>query len=145
MITVDYYKEDDFKGLFKLWDQWKTGSSLLEGDMEYSISSIMKTKDNILLIAKDEFGVQGYAQIAKCFYLGFEPFIEVIQLLVSEDKRSSGIGSLMMKFIEDEAVKENINVVKLSSQVQRSRAHIFYERLGYDFYKISKFYEKKLN
>jgi hypothetical protein len=39
---------------------------------------------------------------------------------------------------------EGLSVVRLSSQIHRSRAHVFYENLGYEFLKISKYYEKKL-
>jgi GNAT superfamily N-acetyltransferase len=144
MITVDYYKEKDFHGLLELMKHWGKDYSFPESIIKTSLSDIFKNTDNVILIAKDENKIVGYAQIAKCFYLGFEPFIEVIQLLVAEESRSTGVGQAIMKRVEDEAAKEKILTIKLHSQVHRSRAHVFYEKLGYAYYKISKFYEKKL-
>jgi hypothetical protein len=49
-----------------------------------------------------------------------------------------------MEKVEEIALEENIFLIKLSSQLHRSRAHVFYENLGFTVEKMSKFYEKRL-
>ena len=145
MITVDYYQENDFKQICELFDEWGMVSPVAIETFENSIASILNSDDNMMLIAKSDGEIVGYAQTTICYYLGFEPFMEVVQILVAERKRSSGIGALIMRHVEAEAKAKNVNIIKLHSQVQRSKAHVFYENLGYSYFKISKFYEKKLD
>jgi len=144
MIRIDNFEEEDFPELCDLMKHWGEDESFSEEIMRTSLSNIINNDGNRILIAKEGNAIAGYAQTCRCVHLGFEPFIEVIQLLVAEDRRSSGVGRLLMKRIEDDAIEENIHIIKLSSQVHRSHAHVFYERLGYSYYKISKFYEKKM-
>jgi len=145
MPEIDYYRESDFQELCRLINQWDSSYPFNENIIRESIKNIIEETGNKIIIAKVNGVVTGYAQVAKCCYLGFKPFAEIIQLLVSENNRSSGIGNAIMIFIENEMIKENIHTLKLSSQVHRSRSHVFYERLGYSYFKISKFYEKHLN
>ena len=58
--------------------------------------------------------------------------------------RGQGIGKMIIKRIEDISISEDIRVLKLSSQVHRSKSHVFYENQGFEMHKISKFYEKKV-
>ena len=142
--TINPFHEKDLTGLCDLMTHWGKDYSFSVKEIKNSISHILTMSDNKILIAKKDNEIVGYAQISKCYHLGFEPFIEVVQLLVSGPNRSLGIGALLMKYIEDEAKMEHINIVKLHSQVHRSKSHVFYENLGYNFYKTSKFYEKRL-
>ena len=105
MIIIDYFKEEDFSGLCDLMKHWREENLPSEEMMKISLSHILVNSDHRILIAKYENKITGYAQITKCLHLGFEPFIEVLQLLVAEDRRSSGIGKSLMLRIEDEAVK----------------------------------------
>ncbi len=50
---------------------------------------------------------------------------------VSSQARSQGIGATMMRFAIDEARRRGALRVQLTSNVRRTRAHQFYERLGF--------------
>jgi GNAT superfamily N-acetyltransferase len=145
MILISLFQNEDLQNLYDLFSHWDRNFHFDFDLFEQSISLATSNNDYKIIIAKEKNTVIGYAQICKCFHLGFEPFYEVIQLLVSEKKRRQGIGIQIMKKIEELALLENIRVIKLSSQVHRSMAHVFYENLNYEFTKISKFYEKKLS
>lgn len=144
MVIINNYNENDFNGLLELMNQWEDDHIFSEEIMRNSIAEIFNNTDSKILIARKDGEISGYAQISKCFYLGFDPFIEIIQLLVSEKKRLFGIGSKLMEAVENEAENENIKIIRLNSQVHRSKSHVFYENNGYEYYKISKFYEKIL-
>lgn len=144
MVTIHYYQEGDFKKLYDLMDHWQYNFSFTEEEFLNSIKRIQENPFSKILLAKHENEVVGYAHILHTSYLGLPPSLEVIHLLVSNHFRSKGIGKALMQAVEVEAQKMDVKIVKLSSQLHRSRAHVFYEKLGFTLFKVSKFYEKKL-
>jgi len=50
---------------------------------------------------------------------------------VCSSQRSHGIGRLMMEFAIQEARRRGALRIQLTSNVRRTRAHEFYERLGF--------------
>ncbi len=56
---------------------------------------------------------------------------EVAGLVVDESARNRGIGAMLMEKAEQWAAEHGCGSVRLRSNVLRSRAHMFYERLGY--------------
>jgi PhnO protein len=143
MIFISDYTQEDRESLFQLYSHWNKNFTfdyeLFKGSLDQLVS-----ENSRLLLAKDQGELQGYAQIIKCTHLGMETFYEVMQLLVSEESRGKGIGKALMEKVEEIALEDNIFLIKLSSQLHRSRAHVFYENLGFTVEKMSKFYEKRL-
>ncbi|MBV1909536.1 MAG: GNAT family N-acetyltransferase [Kangiellaceae bacterium] len=60
-------------------------------------------------------------------------YLEVDDLITTEDDRSNGYGSVIFDWLVEYGKKENCNQLKLVSGVARSRAHQFYERKGMKF------------
>ncbi|GAA4251807.1 GNAT family N-acetyltransferase [Dactylosporangium darangshiense] len=50
---------------------------------------------------------------------------------VARDERGSGLGAALMQWAIDEAHERGCQLVQLTSDVSRSDAHRFYERLGF--------------
>ncbi|QES49136.1 GNAT family N-acetyltransferase [Streptomyces venezuelae] len=50
---------------------------------------------------------------------------------VHADERGSGLGTLFMEWAIEESRRENCALVQLTSDVSRTDAHRFYERLGF--------------
>ena len=144
MIKIVNCTIGDTKNLFELFNEWDKSHSFDFDVFSDSLNKILKEEYNKIFLAVEDNNIAGYVQMYKCHELGFDSYYEVVQLLVSGNKRNSGIGKLLMKKVEDTALKDNIKTIKLSSQVHRTNAHVFYENIGYEYYKISKFYEKKL-
>lgn len=151
MHITDYSPRDfdDLCALYANWDEERH-----EVDRDLLARSIAQQQEHCygrILLAREDCGTEsahdtrgqlvGYTQIGKCYLVGFEPFYEIMQLLVTEDHRSRGIGKALVGRVVETARAEGISAIRLSSQVQRSRAHVFYERLGFTFYKVSKFYQ----
>jgi GNAT superfamily N-acetyltransferase len=143
-LQIRPFESGDEDALFALMTHWDKDYAFDKAVFLASLEAILGSPDADILLAFQGRDLVGYAQTAICRHLGFAPFLEVVQLLVSAERRSSGTGRKLMERAEDLARSKGLNSVKLSSQVMRSRAHVFYERLGYMFYKISKFYEKVL-
>ena len=56
---------------------------------------------------------------------------QVESVFVDPERRSSGVGAAMMQFARAEAERRGALRLQLTSNLQRERAHRFYERLGY--------------
>jgi GNAT superfamily N-acetyltransferase len=56
---------------------------------------------------------------------------QVESVFVDPECRSNGVGATMMQFARAEAERRGALRLQLTSNVQRERAHRFYERLGY--------------
>lgn len=84
--------------------------------------------------------------------IGFKPmitlyygrFIWVCDLVADQHKRSKGYGEILLSYVEDWARDNDYENVALSSGLQRTDAHRFYEeKMGYD--KVSYVFKKALN
>ena len=58
-------------------------------------------------------------------------FIYIQQIVVKNEYRSKGIGTKILKYIEDHAIANGMNGIGLCSGFQRTDAHRFYERNGF--------------
>lgn len=143
MLTIVPYEPAHYDAFIHLLVHWGPDWNASHPDIQNSIDAVLRTQDHIDL-AFNEHGLVGYVQYGPRYRIGYEPYLELIQLLVSENQRSTGIGAELVGHVENVARETGMKAVRLDSQVHRSRAHVFYERLGYSFYKISKFYAKNL-
>lgn len=137
--VYDYTKEKEFYKLFIMWN----------GEIDYdvfvnSLDKMSKDERVKIVIACKENKMIGYAQTRRVVDLGFEEYYKVEQVFVREDFRKYGIGKIIMNKVEDIARCENVFEIRLNSEVDNKKAHSFYEKLGYEFYKTSKFYSKKI-
>jgi len=69
---------------------------------------------------------------------------EINGLVVAKEQRSRGAGARLLKAAEDWARKRRCQSVSVRSNVIRERAHLFYERNGYEHYKTQKAFRKAL-
>jgi len=143
-MTIERAKPEDKKELYELFGDWDMDYVFDYGVFSSGFDRIVASETNIVLLAREDGKLAGYAQFFPCDELGFEPFYEIAELLVSAAERSRGIGRALLAAVEEHAQKNGIFCVKLSSQLHRSRAHVFYENSGYVNHKVSKFYEKTL-
>jgi len=73
-------------------------------------------------------------------YLGEHMVID--DLIVDKKVRGEGIGTKLMEKVIQIAKEKNIKIIKLDSGLQRTQAHNFYEKLGWD--KKCYTFEKKI-
>lgn len=142
-VVIDYIREDECAELYRLFCRWDLNISFDYDIFKSSFDRIVRDGKGVILVARMDGSIAGYAEMFQYFELGFNPFYEVADLLVSPEARNLGIGKLLMKRVEEVAAENGFNEIRLSSQVHRTLAHVFYENLGYEYYKVSKFYRKK--
>jgi GNAT superfamily N-acetyltransferase len=63
---------------------------------------------------------------------------------VDEQYRGCGIGRFLLQHIERWAEEKGCDTILVRSNIIRTEAHLFYQRVGYENIKQSKVFAKKL-
>jgi GNAT superfamily N-acetyltransferase len=144
-MRIETYSDKDFNKFAALFQHWDKDLEVHREALRAQLHRAAARPENHILLAVEGDSVPAYVQTRDCFDIGFEPYVEIVQLLVKKTERSKGLGTRLLNEVERTARGRGLSAVKLHSNIMRSRAHVFYERNGYTFYKCSKFYEKKLD
>lgn len=106
---------------------------------------IKPASDHAVFVAESPTnGVIGWLHVSKQPLLEVEIRAEVNTLIVADGKRSLGAGARLLTAAEDWARKHGCKGMSVRSNVNRERAHKFYERNGYEHYKTQKSFRKQL-
>jgi ribosomal protein S18 acetylase RimI-like enzyme len=100
--------------------------------------------EHAVLVAEDGGLLVGWIHVVVSHSLLTERRAEIAGLVVDEPHRSRGIGQALMEKAEAWARQQGCGSVRLHSNVLRTRAHAFYERLGYRVTKLQKAFRKEL-
>ncbi len=88
--------------------------------------------------------VVGWIHVEECHLIEFDTRAEINGLVVDERHRSRGTGRILMEHAEQWARARGCRAVVLRSNVIRTRAHAFYQKLGYQTLKTQKYFRKDL-
>ncbi len=100
---------------------------------------------HVIYVAESPSGeVIGWIHVQDCHLLESDTRAEVTGLVVGEGFRSRGAGRVLMQHAEQWARARGCGVVLLWCNVVRTRAHAFYEKLGYAVIKTQKVFRKIL-
>jgi GNAT superfamily N-acetyltransferase len=89
-------------------------------------------------------GLAGFVELVVERLIDAEPRVDVAGLVVSKSSRGLGIGRMLMDHAERWAIERGCRIVLLRTNLKRSGAHAFYERLGYEHIKTQKTFRKIL-
>ena len=64
--------------------------------------------------------------------------LNILGLAVNSNFQGKGIGKKLMVFVEEYALNNNVNFIRLNSGSHRLKAHKFYENIGYACNKTQK-------
>lgn len=107
---------------------------------------LMDKSHHVLAVFEDDVSSQviGYihAEIYRELYA--EDVLNVLGIAVKESQQRKGIGKLLIQWLEEEAVRRDIHMIRLNSGASRVSAHHFYQTLGFEEIKIQKKFVKKL-
>lgn len=108
-------------------------------------TEISSHKDHAIIVADDDNAkVIGWMHLQVHLSLVTDPRVEIAGLVVSEQYRGQGIGQKFVDEAERWAELNGFNQLRLSSNIQRTDAHRFYHRLGFDNKKTSHIFTKSL-
>lgn len=129
MIYREYQLEDinDFQKLLKM----DLGYDMEIEELNHRVQKMIKENTKIF-VAQHEDSLVGF--IGATSFLAFEankPLLKIIGLAVDESFRNQGIGSNLLKKMEEYALENGMDYIMLSSGFKRTDAHRFYEHHGY--------------
>ena len=118
----------DIENCFEVMSELRTH---LKKDMFLSTVRHMETEGYKLAFIEDKgkvVAVAGY-RIYSNLFMGKHLYVD--DLVTAEIARSRGYGAQMVKWLRNEARKENCNFYHLDSGTHRGEAHKFYFRQGF--------------
>jgi len=112
MLSFHEYQDSDLPTLTALMNQWASEIHYTGDWIQNNIKRILAQSDNMIFLAKDGSGtVLGYTEIGPAYFLGFEPYFEILEILVAAKHRSGGVGTFMLAEIEKIALREGFSAV----------------------------------
>jgi GNAT superfamily N-acetyltransferase len=113
-------------------------------DMRVRLRRLQPARDNAVFVAARDGEVIGWLHASVSPLLEVALRAEVNGLVVAEGHRSAGAGARLLEAAETWARKKKCLSMSVRSNVIRDRAHVFYERHGYEHYKTQKAFRKPL-
>jgi GNAT superfamily N-acetyltransferase len=71
------------------------------------------------------------------------PVGRISMMVVEEGQRGQGIGAMLVAAAEAHLMREGCQLVEVTSNLARERAHAFYERLGFEKTSVRLSHERK--
>ena len=99
----------------------------------------------IWVAVNKENDVIGWVHALKVTYLESKPFVEIGGLVVDQNQRGNGIGKALMQKVEHWAKSIGLLEIRLRSNIIRTEAHMFYEKLGFKKVKTQYTFYKNLD
>ncbi len=113
-------------------------------EMAGRLKRVMKDRDAACFVAEDAGEIAGWVHVSVTDLLEVVRRAEINGLVVEEKTRSRGTGKYLLEAAENWARGQKCKTVSVRSNVLRERAHGFYERNGYECYKVQKAFTKKM-
>ena len=108
------------------------------------LSRLKSAANDALFVAECDGDVIGWLHISVNHLIEAPTRAEINAFIVSEKQRSKGAGTRLLDAAEKWARGRKCVNMSVRSNVVRERAHVFYERNGYEHYKTQKAFRKPL-
>jgi predicted N-acetyltransferase YhbS len=139
-IIIRKVKPEDYKDICML--STELGYTYPAEKTEQRIRFILDNTEDIILVAEAGGKAVGYIHASPYELMYQDPIMNILGFVVTEEKRGSGIGHMLITEIERLAKERKYAGFRLTSGDYRTGAHRFYEKHGYTTNKTSKKYTK---
>lgn len=137
--SADSQDGDSIRALLK-----QLGYATEEAQFAARFAAVAAAPGHGLLVAEIAGDIVGFAHVAILPLLEADDYAELLALVVDESRRSCGVGAGLVGQAEAWAAARGAKQLGLRSNVLRTRAHRFYERLGYERAKTQVAYRRAL-
>jgi len=127
---------DDLPALAELYTQFWGEDSSLEM-MHATFQRLQSNPNYILLVAEGSEGnIVGSVMGIICeeLYGACHPFMVIEDVIVDATQRRQGIGSALMRVLEQHACDRGCGYILFVTEAERTDAHRFYASLGYQLH-----------
>lgn len=123
----------DYPNVLDLWNN-EIGNHLVTAENIAITYEQMSKNDNYkTFVALSDDIVVGYITTVQVLAAGFPVgYIKINGLAVKQEFQNRGIGTKLVKHVEQIAYEKGISNIGLASGFKRTDAHAFYEHLGYE-------------
>ncbi|MBB4826311.1 GNAT superfamily N-acetyltransferase [Sporosarcina luteola] len=131
-IAVRKLLEQDYEALVKLFKELGYPSS--QGAIEQRFNLLNQQGSYYSFVAVDEGQVVGFAGVCQMFQFERDgSYARVLAFVIDANVRKRGIGTVLLKSVEEWARQNNCHSITLNSgnREERLAAHSFYETNGY--------------
>jgi GNAT superfamily N-acetyltransferase len=119
--------EDEIKDCYAIMAELRSHFQL---DIFVEQVKRQQANDGFQLVYLEDESVKAVGGIRIGEWLGGGKYLEIEDLVATENERSKGYGGELFDWIVDYAKRENCNQIKLVSHVKRFAAHKFYLNKG---------------
>jgi GNAT superfamily N-acetyltransferase len=135
-------KDSDAESLAAL--SGELGYPATAAEIKSRLSRLKSAANDALFVAECDGEVIGWLHISVNHLIEVPTRAEINAFIVSEKQRSKGAGARLLDAAEKWARGKKCVNMSVRSNVVRERAHVFYERNGYEHYKTQKAFRKPL-
>ena len=129
-VTVRAPEAGDMDALADLMTQ--LGYETRTSEMEMRMETILANKNYATFVAVSKGKVCGMiGTLTGYTYEHNNPSAKILALVVSDKMRGRGVGEALIAAAEKDLAQRNIRRVAVNARFERTRAHKFYEKLGY--------------
>jgi GNAT superfamily N-acetyltransferase len=107
------------------------GYEVNQDDVGVRLERVLSRDNERLFVAGAEGRVVGWVHAVVADFVDVEAFVLIAGLVVDRTRRRQGIGRALLNRAEAWAREQGCSMVRLSSSATRTKAHRFYEELGY--------------
>jgi len=134
----------DRNQIFKLYKMLVPNSKKMNV-LEDQIDKIRRDPNNFLLVYEEEGVILGTLTLNICLQAlhGIRPYGVIENIIVHEEYCSKKIGKQLLQYAEEYCKSIDCHRIMLLSNSKRERAHLFFEREGYNSL-VSKGFKKYL-
>lgn len=95
--------------------------------------TMLSSASHLLLVAEEEGQIVGLLHLRMEFQLHHCGTVaEIMELIVSREVRSKGIGAALLKAAREQAIQHHCIQFEVTSNQKRKQAHRFYQREGFE-------------
>lgn len=142
-IVIREIESQDYISIIAIWRNALGLLSVTDENVAQTFEKMKGDSRYCTFVADMDGNVVGFATIVETLAID-QPngYIKVNGLAVLPEFQHRGIGKMLMERVEKMADERNISLIGLASGFQRTGAHEFYERLGYQ--KLSFWFRKSI-
>jgi GNAT superfamily N-acetyltransferase len=116
---------------------------------EQAVQRLQKLQTNhqdvVYVALQNSETVVGWVHGHICNLVITSPLVLIHGLIVDSNYRGQGIGRRLMQKVEQWAYENKCDTVLVRSNVIRTEAHLFYQKIGYETVKQSQVFSKRLS
>ena len=141
-IVIRAMAATDIPAAGKLLSQ--LGYEMNTGEVERRYNAVKERGDHAVFVAEEDGRIIGFLHLYERPAFDKPPEVIVQAIVVDQRSRGTGIGKTIMSMAERWASERGFSSIALTSNISRSGAHLFYNRLGYKIEATSHLFRKQL-